>query len=81
LNEQRTRTFHYHSTNVYAEANANRTFALGSLMRRYIKNNSCAMWTCMCYSLLFTAVRYQNHHILDYRNHNLSRKSFFQVLI
>jgi len=72
----------YHSVNVYAEANANRTFDSRSArfphkavhQRQFVRDVDVHV-SIRCCSL------YRNHHILDYRNHNLNRESFFQVLI
>jgi len=75
----------YRSVNVHAKANANRTFDSCSArfpheaahQRQFVRDVDVHV----LFSLLFAGVHYQNHHILDYRNHNLNRESFFQVLI
>jgi len=52
---------------------------LDSLIRRYAKTIRARFMRDV--HVLFAAVCYQNHHILDHRNRNLSRENFFQLLI
>jgi len=77
-NEQQTRICRYHSVNIY-EANANRTFDLRLARFSHEVVHQRQFVRDVDVHVLFIAVCYQNYHIPPYCN--LSRESFFQVLI
>jgi len=70
----------YHSANVHAEANETLDSRLARFPYEAVHQKQFVRDVDVRYCHA-CAVRYLNHHNLGYRNHNLSRESFFQVPI